>query len=174
METEAESAPDLWPALRLHLLTWATVYDLPFGTGKRFLSNGWISQILGNWQMNWFMLARSGQPITLDIGGDIANIGSTAVYMRPNRVEGLNPIPAKQWDFEWINRAAFAAPVNSFGNAGRNILRVDNVVNVDFGLQKNIRIKEGMKLELKAEAFNVFNHIGLRIFQNPGGNQRQL
>ncbi len=146
-----------------HLLTWGTVAELPFGKGKRFLSSGFASQILGNWQMNWMLLARSGQPITLDMGNaDIANIGSSGyTYMRPNRVEGVDPIPAHQWDFEWINKAAFATPVNSYGNAGRGILRADGVINVDFGLQKNVLLKEGWKLELQAQAFNVFNHMDL-------------
>jgi len=63
--------------------------------------------------------------------------------------------------FEWINKAAFATPVNNFGNAGRGILRADGVINVDFGLQKNVLLKEGWKLELQAQAFNVFNHMDL-------------
>ncbi len=147
-----------------HLVTWGTVAELPFGKGKRFLSSGIASDIFGNWQMNWMLMARSGQPITLDMGNaDIANICSACgfTYMRPNRVEGVDPIPAKQWDFEWINKAAFATPINNFGNAGRGILRADGVVNVDFGLQKNVMLKEGWKLELQAQAFNVFNHMDL-------------
>jgi hypothetical protein len=150
-----------------HLFTWGTVAELPFGKGKRFLNDGWIAHILGNWQMNWLMLARSGQPITLEVSGDIANIGSTGTYMRPNRVEGVDPYPANQNDFAWLNRAAFSLPVNSFGNAGRGILRADDVFNVDFALQKNIMVREDWKLELKVQAFNVFNHIDLG---NPSTN----
>ena len=146
-----------------HLVTWGTIAELPFGKGKRFLSDGLASQILGNWQMNWMLMARSGQPITIDMGNaDIANIGSGGfTYMRPDRVPGVDPIPGHQWDFEWINKAAFTTPVNNFGNAGRGILRADGVVNVDFGLQKNLLLREGWKLELQAQAFNVFNHIDL-------------
>jgi outer membrane receptor protein involved in Fe transport len=150
-----------------HLLTWGTVAELPFGKGKSLLSDGWLSSILGNWQANWMMMARSGQPITIELSGDVANIGSTGTYMRPNRVEGVSPYPDVQNDFAWINRAAFALPVNSFGNAGRNILRADGIVNVDFGLQKNVLISEGVRIELQAQAFNVFNHIDLG---NPSTN----
>ena len=56
-------------------------------------------------------------------------------------------------------QGGFANPINNFGNAGRGILRADGVINVDFGLQKNVLLKEGWKLELQAQAFNVFNHI---------------
>ena len=50
--------------------------------------------------MNWMLMARSGQPITIDMGNaDIANIGSGGyTYMRPDRVPGVDPIPANQWD----------------------------------------------------------------------------
>jgi hypothetical protein len=150
-----------------HLLTWGTVAELPFGKGKRFLADGWLSQVFGNWQVNWLMMARSGQPITIEVSGDIANIGSTGTYMRPNRVSGVDPYPENQTDFAWINRAAFALPVNSFGDAGRGILRTDDVFNVDLALQKNIFLRETWRLELKAQAFNVFNHIDLG---NPSTN----
>jgi len=76
-------------------------------------------------------------------------------------VDGVDPYPANQNDFAWIDRAAFALPVNSFGNAGRDILRTDNVVNVDFTLQRNIVLREGWKLGLQAQVFNLFNHIDL-------------
>jgi hypothetical protein len=61
----------------------------------------------------------------------------------------------------WFNTDAFTIPVNSFGNAGRNILRTDGVFNFDLGLQKNVRIAEGKQLQFRAEAFNLFNHIDL-------------
>ena len=144
-----------------HILTWGTVAELPFGKNKRFLTDGWASQVFGNWQMNWLMLARSGQPITIEVSGDVANIGSTGTYMRPDRVEGVDPYPANQNDFAWMNRAAFALPVRAFGNAGRGILRTDDVFNVDLGLQKNIILSEDWKIELQVQAFNVFNHIDL-------------
>ncbi len=150
-----------------HLLTWGTVAELPFGKGKRWLSQGPLSTVLGNWQANWMMLARSGQPITIEVPGDVANIGSTGTYMRPDIVAGVSPYPDVQNDFGWINRAAFALPVNSFGNAGRNILRADGLVNVDFGLQKNVLIAERWRIEFHAQAFNVFNHQDLG---NPSTN----
>lgn len=51
-----------------HLLTWATVWELPVGRGKRWLSEGPASWILGNWQINRMLLARSSQPYTLTVG----------------------------------------------------------------------------------------------------------
>jgi hypothetical protein len=141
-----------------HILTWSTIWELPFGRGKRWLNEGVASWALGNWQLNSMLLARSGQPFTVTAGGDPANIGQTN-YARADLVgnpELDNPTPA-----EWFNTSAFAAPQNAFGNSGRNVLRAPGFWNVDLGLQRNIPFGTNMNLQVRVEAFNVFNHINL-------------
>lgn len=145
-----------------HILTWGTVWELPVGTGKRWVTNGAPAAILGGWQLNWILLARSGQPFTPTVGGDPANLGYTG-YARPNLVgdpEVDNPNVN-----QWFNPAAFAVPVNSFGDAGRNILRGPAFWNVDLGLQRNVRIGNTSSLQLRLEVFNVFNNINLNLTQ---------
>jgi hypothetical protein len=139
-----------------HIFTWATVWELPFGRNKRWLNDGGASWILGNWQLNWMVLARSGQPFTPSVGGDPANIGFTG-YSRPNLVG--DPWEGESTVDRFFNPAAFAVPVNSFGNVERNSLRGPGFWNVDFGLQKNISIGGNRELQVRVEAFNVFNHI---------------
>ena len=57
------------------------------------------------------------------------------------------------------NAAAFAAPQGlTFGNAGRNILRLPRRTNFDMGLFKEFPVHEAMHFEFRGEAFNVFNH----------------
>ena len=142
-----------------HILTWATVWELPLGRGKRWLSDGPASWILGNWQLNWMLLARSGQPFTVQVaGGDPANIGVNG-YARPNQVG--DPTLSDPNEERWFNTAAFAIPVNSFGNAERNSLRAPGFWNVDLGLQKNVALGSNRRVELRVEVFNVFNHINL-------------
>ena len=138
-----------------HIVTWGTVWELPFGRGKRWLDSGALSWILGNWQLNSMLLARSGQPFTITVGGDPANVGFTG-YSRANLVgdpeEGAGTLD------RWFNPAAFAIPVNSFGTAKRNSLRAPSFWNVDLGLQRNIPFS-GQTLQLRIDAFNAFNHI---------------
>jgi hypothetical protein len=141
-----------------HLLTWGTVWEVPAGAGKRWLTRGPASWILGGWQMNWMLLARSGQPMTVTVGGDPANLGFSG-YARPNAVQGVDPVLDNPTVDKYFNPAAYAAPVNSFGNVKRNSLRAPAYWNVDLGLQKNIPLTRGARLEIRAEAFNVFNHI---------------
>jgi len=50
-----------------HFLSWYTVYELPFGKGKRWLPGGPLSWFLGNWQANYIFQARTGQPYNLQV-----------------------------------------------------------------------------------------------------------
>jgi hypothetical protein len=145
-----------------HILTWSTVWELPFGRGKQWLAEGPFSYVLGNWQLNWMLLARSGQPFTVTVDGDPANIGQSN-YARANLVG--NPEIDDSSPEQWFDTTAFAAPVNSFGDSPRNVLRAPAFWNVDLGLQKNFPFGSGRNLQIRIEAFNVFNHINLG---NPG------
>jgi hypothetical protein len=74
-----------------HFLSWATVYDLPTGKGKKWFRSGASSWILGNWQTNFIMQARSGAPYSLQVTGDLANLRGGApnapgTYLRPNLI----------------------------------------------------------------------------------------
>ena len=102
------------------------------------------------------LLARSGQPMAITAGGDPANLGFSN-YARADLVgepELDQPTPDK-----WFNTAAFAAPVNAFGSSPRSVVRAPSFWNVDLSVQKNVSVGRGMQLQLRAEAFNVFNNI---------------
>jgi len=167
-----------------HFLSWATVYELPFGRGKKFLQSGPASWVLGNWQANYILQARSGAPYNLQISGDFANLRGSAPnapgnYLRPNLIAdpfvagpvAANPDPncqktisqggraadAVHTSVSWFNVCAFGIPSGAFGNLGRNAFRGPAVFNTDFSLFKSFPIREQMSLQLRFEAFNVFN-----------------
>jgi hypothetical protein len=141
-----------------HILTWGTIWELPFGRGKRFLQEGPASWLLGNWQLGWMLLARSGQPMSVTAGGDPANLGFSN-YARASLVPGANPEVANPTPDQWFNTAAFVTPVNAFGDSKRNLLRAPSFWNVDLSLQKNVSLGRERELQVRLEAFNVFNHI---------------
>jgi hypothetical protein len=144
-----------------HLFTAGVLWDVPAGRGQRWLNSGLASWIVGGWRMNTTLVARSGQPFTPDVGGDIANIGARSGYNygRPNLIG--NPTLSDPTANKWFDATAFAVPRFSYGTSGRNILRVDDVFNTDFSLFKTIPIQERKEFQLRFEAFNVFNHIDL-------------
>src|SRR5258708_18183100 len=62
---------------------------------------------------------------------------------------------------QYFKTAAFVAPANNsyrFGNAGRDTSRGLSVEGLDFSLFKNFKIREQMKLQMRGEFFNIFNH----------------
>jgi len=138
-------------------LAVSSVYELPFGNGRQFMSNAHpiVNGILGGWEVAGIFSARSGLPFTPVISGDRANTGVSG--QRPNRTgDGSvdNPIPSR-----WFNVDAFATPaLYTYGNSGRNILRADNLVVVDMTLKKSFAFSEARRLEVRGEAFNIANH----------------
>jgi hypothetical protein len=151
---------------RTHMLRISGIYELPFGTGKRWLSKGPAAYILGNWQFNTISSLTSGTPVVLSVAGDVANVGNTVkTYERPNVVG--NPALSNPTMNLWFNTSAFAVPVLSFGNAGRGLVRNPAFYNSDMSLFKNIPIKERVSAQLRIEAFNALNIQGPG---NPSGN----
>ena len=169
-----------------HFLSWATVYELPFGKGKKWFRNGPASWILGDWQTNFIAQARTGAPFNLIVTGDLANLrgsGSSAPnnYLRPNLIAdpfkagpvSANPDPNCQKTISqggraadqvrtiasWFNPCAFGIPSGAFGNLPRNAFRGPAVYTMDLSMFKSIAINERFKAQLRIEAFNVFNII---------------
>ncbi|HVN81101.1 MAG TPA: carboxypeptidase regulatory-like domain-containing protein [Terriglobia bacterium] len=140
-----------------HRLTVAYVWDLPFGKGKRFLSNasGPAQWILGGWETTGLVTLQSGTPFSVYSGLDVAN-----TYSWPQRA---NRIRSGQLDNptidKWFDTEAFVMPADyTWGNAGRNILRTDGTQLWDAGMMKNFEIREGLRLQFRFEFFNVLNH----------------
>lgn len=147
-----------------HFLSWYTVYDLPLGRSRRWLSSGPAAWVLGGWQINWFLQARSGQVYDLNVQGDVANIGSGAIsYGRPHLIG--DPKVANPSEAAYFNVAAFAIPRFVYGNLGRNSFRGERVVNMDASVFKTARFGESQEVQLRFESFNTFN---LMIWGIPG------
>jgi hypothetical protein len=157
--------------------SWSTVYSLPFGKGQRWLQKGVASYIVGGWKANYLFQIRSGQPYSLNVGGDPAfisgNNGSVASYSRPNVVGdpsqgscGATAVGKRgPTGFCVFNPSAFTVPVGSYGDMGKMPYRAPAYNNLDFSLVKEMPLYEGFNLELRAESFNTYNVV---IAGNPG------
>jgi len=137
-----------------HNLVVSGLYELPFGEGKPWLATGPMSRVFGGWQAGAIVQVRSGLPFTPRISVDQANTGTP---QRPNRV-GSGEL-ADPTLLQRFNPADFTLPAAfTYGDSGRNILRGDNYVNVDMVLSKTQRLFGRTALQMRAEAFNLFNH----------------
>ena len=144
-----------------HTFSSNLIYQLPFGPGRRYVNGrGVLSAIFGGWQWANILTARTGLPANVTLAaGYTAPDGNNSSPERPNLVPGVNVVPAHQSIFNWINPAAFALPApGAFGDAGRNLVRGPGQWQLDTALIRNIAVTERMRLLLRGEAFNVFNH----------------
>jgi len=158
-------------------------YELPLGRGKAFFGdiNPVANALLGGWQLSGLVNAETGQPFnpTFDAGVSPVDFSSSpglpgAVSGRPNRVSGVALYPHNKSNAEWFNPAAFACPLvtdptngrsycSGYGTSGYDLLRGPAYQDWDMSLQKNTRWLEHYNVQLRADAFNVFNHANFGI-----------
>lgn len=146
-------------------LTVSSVYQLPFGHGRTFVSNGnaVLNGFIGGWELAGVLTVRTGQPFTPTLSSDVANTGISGEWPdhNPNFTGGRNgklsnPTPAK-----WFDPTAFQNPAaNTYGNSRRDILRADGLTNLDMTLKKmfNLGDSKTRQLEMRLESFNLANH----------------
>jgi hypothetical protein len=146
---------------------FSSIYELPFGAGRRWLAGGIAAAVLGGWQANGIVTLQGGQPFTPVLGIDNSNTGQ--LQDRPNLVgdpyAAGGTCAATRTPDCWVNPAAFAQPAAfTFGNAGRNSLRGPGYKNVDLSLVKNAKFAGARQLQFRIEAFNLLNVIN---YDNP-------
>ena len=149
-----------------HRAVVSYLYDLPFGRGQRY-GSGWskaMDAVLGGWTVGGINSFLTGFPMNLSVRGNPSGTGGFNLD-RPNVVGEWRISGAERGPDRWFNTAAFARnDPYTFGNAGRNILEAPGTIKFDLALHKNFQIKERMRVQFRAEAFNAFN---TPIFDGP-------
>jgi outer membrane receptor protein involved in Fe transport len=144
-----------------HIASLSWIWDLP-----RLASvNPMVRGMVGGWQINGLITARSGRPFNVTTGTDNALSGTP--NQRPN-VVGEHRLPNDRSKNDrilaWFDRAAFAAPVaGTYGNTGRNALIGPGATTTNLGLFKNFALPghEGLRLQFRSEFFNALNAVNL-------------
>lgn len=145
-----------WADIR-HNLRTTFGYELPFGQGKRFLSNAnpVADKILGGWEIAGGLSFYSGLPFSVIAARNSLNIGERSFSDR--LADGA--LPSSQRSLQrWFDVDAFTDPgFRQWGNSGRNILYGPGTKQLDFSVFKNIPLAEGKRLQFRAEVFNLTN-----------------
>jgi hypothetical protein len=169
--------------LRRNVFTAINLYELPFGRGRKFLSNAArpVDLLLGGWQISGNWVWESGVPFTpsytncnndRDTGPCKPNIvGPVQTGLGRNQwftvasstltnpaLSAANPCPGSVGTTSgpWQEPAC-----GTFGNVARNSLFGPHLFNADLSLGKSFVITERLKAEFRAESFNAFNHVNL-------------
>ena len=147
----------------------SVVYELPFGKGKRMLSDlGKAADfVVGGWQVNAIQSWQTGvhRSVTSTNGTTLAFVSQRADATGVQPLSSFNGITPGE-DFGgvnkgryWFNPAAFYPTLPlKFGISGRDIITVPSWFNTDLSMFKNFNIKEGIYVQFRAEAFNALNY----------------
>jgi hypothetical protein len=131
--------------------------------------------LVDQWGIDDRFTARTAFPVTLagsqlvDPSGHLYNAGLDLVSDQPiylygrnceSVLQGLGDLTAGQTcpGGRAINPQAFSAVSSGLGNAPRNFTRAFGAVQMDLAVRRDFPIHERLKVQLRAEAFNVFNH----------------
>jgi hypothetical protein len=156
---------------RTHNASFFGVYDLPFGAKGKLLTSGFLSKLVGGWQINWLMQMMTGTPFT--VTSDAASLRAPGNTQTADQVlTDVRIIGQYGRGGTYFDPNAFA-PITTarFGSSGRNTMRGPNFFNLDTGIIRRFSILEKVTAEFRAEAFGTTN---TPQFSNPGANASSL
>ena len=147
-------------------------YALPFGRGGAYFSNdGRLTDLaIGGWKSNFIITHQSGQPFTINC----PQVTTSDFGCFANLVPGVSRYAAGKSPKQWLNAEAFAQPpvATAIGQTdysplggSPNQVRGPGFSNVDLSVFKEFGLYEALRLQFRAEAFNVFNN---HSFGQPG------
>ena len=169
---------------RRHRFLTTYLYELPFGQGKAFLgnTNGLVERLVGGWEVAGVLLYQSGPFLTAGLptydpsGTNFTN--RCGCNGRPDLNPGVSPYAATPWTGGWLNPAAFKIPnpaipgnsnpaIGRFGNTPVGSFVGPGTQAVSLSLIKAVKFSESTRLQIGAEASNLFNHAN---FAAPNAN----
>ena len=155
-----------------HNLSTAFSYDLP-----EVAHGGFVNTVLHHWGLDDRFTARTAFPVTLEGNGTVDPATGQFFF------EGLNLVPGQPVYIygaqcasvyaalygntlpcpggRAINPNAFASVTSGYGDAPRNFARGFGTWQMDMAVRRDFPIHERLKLQFRAEAFNIFNHPNL-------------
>jgi outer membrane receptor protein involved in Fe transport len=141
-----------------HFFTAGWVYELP---SLEHVAKS-VRHLLGGWQASGIFRANTGLPAT-------ATQSSSRPGDRTDYVGGAVVLPNYRETLQYLNKSAFqlipraaasGAPIRP-GNVGRGLFREPGLWNLDLSVSKYVPIREGLRMQIRADMFNAFNHTNL-------------
>jgi hypothetical protein len=167
-----------------HNFVGSFTYQLPFGRGRQWLAaaNSPTQILLGGWQISSITLLQAGQPLRIKTSTDVLGSGVT------NSADvTCSSVKTSKSVSKWFDTSCFATPkALTLGNATQGIVRGPGFYNSDFSLSKSVELREGMKISIQADAFNLantphysnpdttFGHSNFGVVGGTNGTPRQI
>ena len=137
-------------------------WQLPLGQGTKHLEKGAVSKVVGGWTVSGISTFSSGLPFDIFTPVDAAHTG---LVSRPNLLTGVTVPPSTNPRTQTgpsIALFSVPTPCNCYGvggNLGRDHFRGPGINNSDAVLNKQMGIRERVKLDMRFEFYNLFNRV---------------
>ncbi len=154
-------------------LTFSGIWQLPFGSARKWMKRGVTSQFVGGWQIADILTLQSGQPLTAVLSTALSGTDSNGTD-RPDLIANATLPHDQRSPSRWFNTAAFAAPpifadaqgtYSIPGNEGRNVVDGPGLATWDGALERRFAVREKFNMVFRSEVFNFTNHSN---FNRPG------
>jgi hypothetical protein len=123
-------------------------------------SNRLLRVLASDWQVSPILQIKSAQFFSVYSGTDRALTNALTTTQTANLVGGVNPVPANQNVNNWLNGSAFSIPaLGTYGNLGYNNFKGPGIFQLNMGLARTFPVWEKRTIQLRAEAFNLPNHL---------------
>jgi hypothetical protein len=143
--------------------TWGSVYQVPYGKGRKFGSDSRLATVFGNWGISATLVAQSAPPFTVRTATNTTGAFSAG----PLRADiSANPnLPASQRSLaRWFNTGVFTQPAQfRFGNQGVNQVRGAGRLGLNASILRDFPITESKRLQFRAESFNLLNRANFNL-----------
>jgi hypothetical protein len=141
---------------RTHRLAVTTMYELPFGRGKRLAgpSNAVASKLISGWQVQGIYTAQSGAALGF---GNAIFLGELKNIPLPKDQRNVDRWFNVDAGFDRNSQRQLASNIRTFPSRFSGV-RADGPNNWDLSVIKNTRISERTQLQFRAEAINALNH----------------
>ncbi len=133
------------------------VYDLPLGQTILTFENIWMQKFLKGWEVSGIGTFEAGAPYSITTGVDTSFRGGSTTYPDLIGTPLYENVRADNGLYLTPQNLA-APPFGQLGTLARNAFHGPGTNNLDTGLIKNTVITERLKLQLRGELFNAFNH----------------
>jgi hypothetical protein len=144
---------------RTHNYVLTTIYDLPLGPGKRWLSSGMAGRIIGGWQLSTLFVAQSGLPLNISASGALLNTPGNTAYADLSGTQTV--LGGRGPGLLYFDPAVYAQPAAATqGNMSRNSgPEGPGFWQLDGALFKRFQISASKYAEFRVDAFNVTNSV---------------